>query len=522
MSGNIRYLRITETNRRWWALGAMCSALCMTMLDSTAVNVALPSIQKSLHASTPTLQWVVNAYTLALAVLLVTAGRLGDLFGRRRLFVIGVVIFAVASAAVGASPNTTWMVALRGIQGIGAALLLPSTLSIVTGLFPPEERGKALGIWTGASGLALAAGPLIGGILAQSVGWRAIFYVNLPVAAGALLVALLSVRESRDETTERTIDTPGVITLTVGLTALMIALIQSIPWHFGSARVIGLLVLSVVALTAFVVIERHRRVPMVDFSFFRSRTFLGASIALFAVTFALFGLLFYLSLYMQNVRNYSPLETGVRFLPAMVMVIFVSPLSGRLTDRIGPRPPIVVGLLTVAAALVWGSYLTLHSGYPKLLVGFLLIGIGAGLAMPATSVAAMNAIDQTKASLGAGILSMSRMVGGVFGIAVLGVLTIDLTSRKLDQLMPWLPPGASTQMASNPPSKLAIEIAPPEIIYKGHEAAVYGLQIAMRAGAILPLVGAACAWVLIKRHQTSAEEVITVRPVAEQALDGQS
>ncbi len=522
MSGNVRYLRITETNRRWWALGAMCTALFMTMLDSTAVNIALPSIQKSLNASTPTLQWIVNAYTLALAVLLVTAGRLGDLFGRRRLFIVGVVLFATASAAVGASPNTTWMVALRGVQGVGAALLLPSTLSIVTGLFSPEERGKALGIWTGVSGFALATGPLVGGFLSESVSWRAIFYVNLPIAAGTLLVALLAVRESRDETAERTIDIPGLIALTVGLTALMVALMQSITWHFDSDKTIGLLVVAAVALAAFVPIERRRRVPMVDFDFFRSRTFLAASIVLFAATFALFGLMFFLSLYMQNVHNYSPLQTGVRFLPAMVMVIIVSPLAGRLTDRVGPRPLIVIGMFTVAAALLWGSYVTIHSAYPRLLVGFLLIGAGTGLALPATNVAAMNSIAQARASVGAGILSMSRMVGGVFGIAVLGVLTIDLTSRKLEQLMPWLPPGASTQMATNPPSKLALEIAPPELIYKSHVAFVYGLQIGMRVGAILPLVGALCAWALIARRQSPVEGAITVRSVAGQVADSQS
>ncbi len=524
MSAKTHYLRITETNRRWWALGAMCCALFMTMLDSTAVNIALPSIQKDLHASTTTLQWIVNAYMLALAVLLVTAGRLGDLFGRRRLFIIGVIVFAGASAAVGASPNTTWVVAWRGVQGVGAALLLPSTLSIVTDLFAPEERGKALGIWTGVSGLALATGPLVGGFLSESVSWRAIFYVNLPVAIGTLVVSLLVVRESRDETAERSIDVPGLIALTVGLTALMVALMQSIAWHLGSGREIALFVLSAIALAAFVAIERRSRVPMVDFDFFRTRTFLGSSIVLFTATFALFGLMFFLSLYMQTVHNYSPLQTGLRFLPAMGMLIFVSPLSGRLTDRVGPRPLIVIGLLGVAAALLWGSYVTIHSGYPRLLVGFLLIGGGMGLALPATSVAAMNSIAQAKASVGAGILSMSRMVGGVFGIAVLGVLMIDLTSHKLNQLMPWLPPGASYHMATNPPNKLALEIAPPELIYKSHVAFVYGLQIGMRVGAILPLLGALCAWFMIARRQSpaAAEGAIAARTVTGQFADSQS
>jgi EmrB/QacA subfamily drug resistance transporter len=506
----------------------MCFALFMTMLDTTAVNIALPSIQRSLQASTLTLQWIVNAYTLTLAVLLVTAGRLGDLFGRRRMFVVGVVIFAAASAAVGASPNTTWVVVSRAVQGVGAALLIPGTLAIITDLFGPEERGKAFGIWTGVSGMALAIGPLVGGFLSESVSWRAIFYVNLPIAIGTLFVALLAVRESRDETAVRTIDVPGLIALTVGLTALMVGVMNSITWHLGSTREIVLFVLAAVSLTIFVIVELRRRDPMVDFGFFRSRTFLGASLVLFIATFALFGLMFFLTLYMQNVHNYTPLQTGVRFLPAMVMLIVVSPISGRLTDRVGPRPLIVVGMLAVAGALLWGSYVTVSSGYPKLLVGFLLIGAGMGLALPPTNVAAMNAIGEAKAGVAAGILSMSRMVGGVFGVALLGVVMLDLTSRKLDQLMPWLPPGASTQMASTPPSKLALEIAPPELIYKSHVAFVYGLQIGMRLGAILPLVGALLAWVLIARRQSFAADDATtdgvkdVHPVARGALESQS
>ncbi len=504
MIGRSYFLRMSESNRRWWALGTMCFALFITMLDTTAVNIALPSIQRSLHVSTVTLQWVVNAYTLALGVLLITGGRLGDLFGRRRIFLIGIVIFAAASIAVGLSPGAVTMVAGRAVQGIGAALLIPATLSIVTDLFPAEERGKAFGIWAGVSGMALAVGPLAGGYLSESVSWRAIFFINLPVAIVTSCLALLAVRESRDPTSERSIDVPGLVLLTIGLTSLLVAVMNSITWHFGSMREIALLVTSAIALTAFVLVERRRRLPMVDFKYFRSPSFLGSSIVLFVATFALFGMLFFLTLYMQTVQNLSPLETGIRFLPAMVMVIIVSPLAGMLADRVGPRPLIATGMFIVACSFLWGSYVTISSGYPRLLANFLLVGTGLGLALPATSVAAMNAVEEAKAGVAAGILSMFRMVGGVFGVAILGALLIDLTSRRLDQLMPWLPPGASTQMASTTPSKLALEIAPPEIIYKGHLAFVYGLQIGMRFAAILPLVAALLAWALIGRREISS------------------
>src|SRR3979411_2122765 len=224
MNARMRSLQMNEDNRRWWALGAMCFALFMIILDNTVVNVALPSIQRSLHASTASLEWTVNAYTLSFAVLLVTGGRLGDLFGRRKLFLAGVMIFAGSSAAIGFSPNDTWLRARRAIHGAGGGLRMPATLSIITNAFPAEERGRAIGTWAGVSALALAIGPVFGGFLVESVSWQSIFFLNLPVAPGAVLIALFAVRESRDETVARTVDVPGVLTLTVGLAALVLAL----------------------------------------------------------------------------------------------------------------------------------------------------------------------------------------------------------------------------------------------------------------------------------------------------------
>src|ERR1700737_3637953 len=218
---------MNDENRRWWALGAMCFALFMIMLDNTVVNVALPSIQRSLHATTSALEWTINAYTLSFAVLLVTGGRPGGLFGRRLVFLAGVVIFALSSGAIGFSPNDTWLVGWRAVQGIGAALMMPATLSIITNAFPPEERGKAIGTWAGVSAMALAIGPVVGGFLVQSVSWRAIFFLNLPVAVA---MTLFAARESRDETVARRIDVPGVVTLTAGLTALVLALVEGNQW----------------------------------------------------------------------------------------------------------------------------------------------------------------------------------------------------------------------------------------------------------------------------------------------------
>ncbi|MHB8533674.1 MAG: MFS transporter, partial [Solirubrobacteraceae bacterium] len=376
MTGRVRSLQMNAENRRWWALGAMCFALFMIMLDNTVVNVALPSIQRSLHASTASLEWTVNAYTLSFAVLLVTGGRLGDLFGRRRLFLAGVVIFAGSSAAIGFSPNDSWLVAWRAVQGSGAALMMPATLSIITNAFPPAERGRAIGTWAGVSALALAIGPVLGGFLVQSVSWQSIFFLNLPVAVAAVFVTLFAVRESRDETVARTIDLPGVATLTAGLAALVLALVEGNQWQWGSGREIALYAVALLGLGAFGLIETRRRVPMVDFRFFRSRSFLGANVVAFIVSFAMLAMFFFLALYMQNIRGYSPLQAGVRFLPSTVMIVLLAPVAGRLADRVGPRPLMTFGLLCVSGSLFWQSHLSISSGYGSLLPGFVLMGIG--------------------------------------------------------------------------------------------------------------------------------------------------
>src|SRR4051794_2368883 len=239
---------ITDANRKWWTLGAMCFALFMLMLDNTVVNVALPSIERDLGSSLSSLEWIINGYTLAFAVFLATGGRLGDIFGRRLTFLIGVTLFSVSSATAGFAPDTTWLVGSRVVQGVGAALMMPATLSIITNAFPPQERGKAIGTWAGVSALALAIGPVLGGFLTESVSWRAIFFLNLPVAAGAVAVTLFAARESRDETVQRRVDLPGVLTLTVGLAALVLALVEGNQWAWGSPRILGLFALSAVSL----------------------------------------------------------------------------------------------------------------------------------------------------------------------------------------------------------------------------------------------------------------------------------
>lgn len=496
---------ITDDNRRWWTLGAMCFALFMIMLDNTVVNVALPSIQKDLESSISGLEWTVNAYTLSFAVLLVTGGRLGDIFGRRKMFLFGVLVFGASSAFIGFSQSEAWLVAGRAVQGLGAAFMMPATLSIISNAFPPEERGKAIGTWAGVSALALAIGPVVGGFLVENVSWQSIFFLNVPVAVLAVFVTLAATRESRDETSTHRIDFPGVATISIGLASLVLALVEGNAWGWGSPRIVTLLAIAAVALVAFVIAEQRVPEPMVDFSFFRSRSFLGSNLVAFIVTFAMLAMFFFLALYMQNVKGYSPLQAGVRFLPSTAVIIFMGPIAGRLADRVGPRKPMVAGLLMVAAALFWQGHLEVDTSYGFLAGAFVLMGLGMGMVISPMSTAAMNAVDPMKAGVASGIVSMSRMVGGTFGVAAMGALITGLGKAKLDDTLPAVPAGQRQELADSLGAGGATRAAG-NVGDAAREAFVYALNHGLRIGAAVAAVGALVAWMLVAdRHVAPAE-----------------
>jgi EmrB/QacA subfamily drug resistance transporter len=502
-------IRLTEDNRRWWTLASMCFALFMIMLDNTVVNVALPSIQKGLHASISGLEWTVNAYTLTFAVLLVTGGRLGDIFGRRRMFLFGVVVFGASSLFIGFSQTAAWLVAGRAVQGIGAAFMMPATLSIISNAFPPQERGKAIGTWAGVSALALAIGPVVGGFLVESVSWQSIFFLNVPVAVLAVVVTLFATHESRDETAPRWVDVPGVTTLTAGLAALVLALVEGNRWHWGSGRILALFAVAVVGIVAFAVIELRSRYPMVDFSFFRSRSFLGSNLVAFIVSFAMLAMFFFLALYLQNIRGYSPLQAGVRFLPSTAVIIVMGPIAGRLADRVSPRPLMTLGLLVVAGSLFWQGHLAADTSYAFLAPAFVLMGVGMGLVMSPMSTAAMNAVDRTKAGVASGVLSMSRMVGGTFGVAAMGALIAGLGRSRLDQLLPSVPAATRQQVAESLGAGGSVQ--DPALGHAAQQAFLYALNNGLRIGAAVAAVGAVLAWALIDSrvpvHAAQAEPV---------------
>ncbi len=529
---------ITDDNRKWWTLGAMCFALFMIMLDNTVVNVALPSIQKDLGASISGLEWTINGYTLSFAVLLATGGRLGDIFGRRRLFLTGVVIFAGSSATAGLAPDETALVVSRVVQGVGAALMMPGTLSIITDAFPASERGKAMGMWAGVSALALAIGPVLGGFLTEHVTWRAIFYINIPVAIGAVIATSFAVRESRDSSVGRDVDYPGVAVLTVGLTALVLALVEGNGWGWGSTQVIGLIVLAAVALPAFVWVERRVKAPVVQFEMLSDRNFLAAVVVALIITFAMMGVFFFLALYMQDILGYTPLEAGVRFLPSTLMIVAVAPVAGRLSDRIGPRWLIVAGLLLVAASLFSFSGIAVDSTYLDLLPGFVLLGLGIAMTMSPMTSTAMNAVPVQKAGIASGVLSMFRMVGGSLGIAVTGAIFQGLVGSKLDSLLSGSGISAAQRSAvadqlggggaGHVPGLDAAQAK--QVAEAGGEAFVYALSHAMTVSAFVALLGAAVGAIAIrgkKGTKTTLEAAeAEVNPggsavVAEEAKDSQ-
>jgi len=500
MTEKIRALRMTEQNRRWWTLGAMCFALFMIMLDNTVVNVALPSIQRGLRASTSSLEWTVNAYTLTFAVVLVTGGRLGDLFGRRRMFLFGVAVFGLSSLLIALSQSDTWLIAFRAVQGVGSGFMMPATLSIISNTFDVHERGRAIGTWAGVSAMALAIGPVVGGLLVQDVSWQSIFILNVPVAIAAIAVTLFATRESRDETAIREVDVPGVATLTLGLAALVLALVKSNAWGWGSAKVIGLFAIALLALAAFVAIEPRRRAPMVQFSFFRSRSYFGANVVAFIVSFVMFATFFSLALYMQDILHFSPLQTGLRFLPTTVVVMFAGPISGRLADRIGSRQLMTGGLIAVSASMFWMTGITTHSSYGFLVVSFLLQGLGIGFVMSPMSTAAMNAVDRTKAGVASGILNMTRMVGSTFGVATLGAIVATVGRGQLATRLPHVSPASRAKLVDLLGSGASTTRLPVHVQGALNETYVYALTKGLYAIGGLALLGALLAWTLIGRH----------------------
>lgn len=405
--------------RAWWTLAGTCAGLFLLMLDSTVVALALPSVRRDVEASAAGLQWVMNAYLLVIAVFVVTAGRLGDMFGRKRLFLGGMVVFAAGSALAGAAPNEHVLIAGRVLQGLGAAPMLPLSLAIVCNAFPAGEQARALGVWAGVSALALGVGPLAGGVLVE-IDWRVIFWINLPVAAIGILITALATKESRDPAAGRRVDLPGLLALSAGLTLVVLALVQARAW--GAGMIVALAVVGAVSLLAFWRIEHRVADPIVDFALFRNGPYFGASAAAFCLVGAYWVVMFFQPQYLQDVRGHSAALSGVMILPVTVPMIFISPFSGRLIARFGARRLMTAGMCAGVLGLVVMTQIAASSPYGLLLAGYLLFGIALGLVYAPMSTAAMAAMPAEKVGIASGVLAMDRVMAGTIALAATGAV----------------------------------------------------------------------------------------------------
>ncbi len=494
--------RTFSSRSKWLTLLAVCLGLMMLMIDTFVVNIAFPAIGRGLRASLSEAEWTVSGYVLVMGVLPIAMGRLGDLYGRRRLYLLGLVLFIGSSIACGLSQSIGELILFRVTQGAGAAIMTPLTLSIVTHAFPAAQRGLAIGIWGGVSGLGLIAGPILGGLLVRGDNWRWIFFINVPVGLLALALALLFVPESRDEGAERGVDWAGLALLSSALFLIVYGLTRANDLGWGSPVILGSLVGGAVLLPAFVTLEWRIRRPLIDLTLFRSGTFVMACLAAFLFNAAVFGSQPYSSLLLQNTWGFSPLEAGFAFVPATALVALITPFSGILGQRLGGRLRLVMmtGSLLVVVSALYMLRLDLHSGYADtFLPAFVIRGAGIGLFIAATSLAVMSAVPVAKSGLASGTLTMARQIGTSLGVALLGGVYL----HHVDGALGGTSPGATRQQAA------ALRGAAQQAIIDGF----VGISLVM---ALLGMAAALAA--LFIRHRPATD--VAIQPSVATAAPG--
>ncbi len=422
---------MTADSRKWFALAIVCVAQFMVILDVSIVNVALPSIQRGLHFSEENLLWVLNAYALIFGGFLMLGGRVADKLGRRRVFVVGVILFSVASLFCGLATSTGWLVTARAVQGLGAAILSPAALSILTVTFREgPERNKALSIWGAIAGAGGAFGVLLGGILTQEFGWRWIFYVNVPIGSLVVLSSFFILAPSLSEDERRGFDIPGALTLTAGLVLIGFALVKSTSWGWASANTVGTMAVAIVLLAVFVVIEHRTTFPLVPLTIFANRSLSVSNLVSLALGASIFSMFYFLSLYMQDVLGYSALRTGIGYLAIASAIIIAAGAAQALVAKIGVRNVMTVGMVLAAGGLVYFTQISPQGTYVgTLLPGFLLAGVGLGLAFVPVTIGAVSGVVPDQAGVASGLITTTQQIGGALGVAVLSTIAISATTR---------------------------------------------------------------------------------------------
>ena len=490
---------------KWWPLAVVCIAVFMLLIDITVVNVALPQIQTDLHASFSQLEWVVDAYALMLSVLQLTAGTIGDRFGRKSLFLVGIGIFTVGSALCGLAPSAVALDFFRALQGVGGAVMFATSLALIGENYTGRDRGAAFGMWGLTAGVSIAAGPLIGGGLTSGIDWRWIFWVNVPIGVVAVFLAANRLVKSRVEQA-RHIDWPGLLLSGGALTTLVYALIEGVSVGWRSAEILALLSASAVLWVTFVVVELRVGEPMLDVRLFRRLGFTGAQLAAFAIAASLFSMFLYLTIYLQDILGFSALGAGLRLLPITALTLVAAPIAGRLSSRIPYRYLLATGLGLVGVGLLLMHGVTVTSSWTALLPGFVLAGLGSGVVNPPLGSLAVSVVEQSRSGMGAGVNNSFRQVGLATGIAALGTIFVFRIEHLLTVGVPQLP-AAKVSAAANAISSGSIRTVlyhtPPgsrqAVAVAARTAFVSGLNDLLLVAAAVALVGALASLLLIRQ-----------------------
>ena len=481
-------------DRKWWTLLAACTATFMLLLDITIVNVALPNIQKDLHSSFSDLQWVIDAYALALATCVLNAGSLADLLGRKRVFVAGVVLFTAASALCGAATTPLFLILARAGQGIGGAIMFAVSLALLSQEFQGRERGTAFGIWGATTGAAVAIGPLVGGMLTTWLSWRWIFFVNIPIGVAATALSIMTLRETRDEE-HGGVDVVGLVTLSGALFTFVFALLRGNDKGWSSSLILAMLFGGLALLVVFVLSQWRGGRPMIDLALFRKPAFTGAQITAFSLSAAVFSMFLYLTLYLQNFLGYSPIQTGLRFLPITLLSFVCAATSGKLSTFVPPRLLLAAGLALCAIGLFVLHGLATSSSWTALLPGFILMGAGVGTTNPALASTAIGVVPPRQAGMASGTNNTFRQVGIASGIAALGALfehhirtTLHVTGAELNY-------AASGHRSPRNVGLVVDRISP---------AFIGALNEIFVVGAVIAAVGSVLALTLVRRRDFAA------------------
>ncbi len=497
--------------RRWWILGVLCTSLLVIGLDNTILNVALPTLVRDLHASTSQLQWLVDAYVLVFAGLLLTTGSLSDRYGRRYALAAGLVVFGIGSVLSAFAGSANTLISTRALMGIGGALIMPSTLSILTNVFPAEERGRAIGIWAGVSGLGIAIGPIVGGWLLSHFWWGSVFLVNVPVVIFALIAGRLIVPNSKDPS-PNALDPVGAVLSIVGLVSLVYGIIEAPSHGWTSTQTLWTFGAAVVVLIAFVVWELRSDHPMLDVTFFENRRFTAANISIVLVFFALFGSLFFLTQYLQFVLGYSALQAGIRVAPLALVLMIGAPIAGRLTARFGNKVLVATGMGTVAVGLWYMGTLSVTSGYGHVVIALLILGLGMGTAMVPATESIMGSLPLAKAGVGSAMNDTTRQIGGALGVAILGSIFASSYATHIASSLAGLPASSIAAATSSVGAALAIGakiggVHGAAITLAAKTSFIDAMDRGLVVGATIALLGAMVALIWLPNRPADVEAI---------------